>query len=182
MDILDIKETHDKSRSLDPWLKTHFWATIFLCGWVSGVVTSSRALPWRWGCWVAFILGETYNNHNRVYLAGAISLRPKGFLSRMRNRFVLAERLPGLVWPWPAEAHSALSPLFTCSTLPLPAWIWTPGWGQPARTWGWGQWQLHLPRAGRICSPGFSTSLILRSGLIAHAPSEACQGQGGSSG
>lgn len=69
---------------------------------------------------MALILGRTYNNHNRVYLAGAISLCPKGFLSRVRNRFVLAERLPGLVWPQPAEAHTALSRLFTQQHPPPP--------------------------------------------------------------
>lgn len=45
------------------------------------------------------------------------------FLSGMRNRFVLAKGLLGLVRAWPAEVYTAPSPSFTCGTLPLPAWI-----------------------------------------------------------
>lgn len=77
---------------------------------------------------MAFILGKTHHRFNCVYLAGATSLCPTGFLNRVGNRFVLAEGLLGPAWVCPHEsAHGTL-------LLRSPA----PGRGT-ARTWGWGQ-------------------------------------------
>lgn len=60
------------------------------------------------------------------------------FLSRMRNRFVLAKGLLGLVRLWPAEVYTAPSPLFTCSTLPPPGLDLNPTMGPASQNLGLG--------------------------------------------
>lgn len=106
---------------------------------------------------MAFILGKTHRKLNCVYLAAATSLCPMGFLTRVGNRFVLAEGLLGPAQACPCEStHGTLRPRPPAQ-----------GRGPASQNLGLRTVTATPAQSQQDLLPGFSTSAIPRSGLIA---------------